>query len=125
MIQDSVQATFISTISFAFFVTGLSSKGNHFVPWFFNSAVFNHMSGQKHALYDLKPYPLNKSVTTANGRKLPIKGISTIFLTHGSNKSASLPNTLYVPCLIANLASIGQLTDQNYSVKFSSLGCNV
>ncbi|KAL5732622.1 hypothetical protein ACOSP7_031972 [Xanthoceras sorbifolium] len=125
MIQDSMQSTLPGAISSVFSVAGLSGKGIKSTPWFLDSAAFNHMTNQKHAFVDLKPCSLHQSVTTANGRKLPIQGVGTVRLSNNSTKSIWLPNTFYVPRLIANLISVGQLTDHNCLVQFSSHGCDV
>lgn len=59
-----------------------------------------------------------KFVVTANGKELPIKGVRIVHLVDKNKKPLSLPNTFYVPKLITNLVSNGQLVDKNCTVNF-------
>lgn len=82
MIQETMQSTLPGAIFSAFSVAGLSGKGINSDTWYLDYVAFNHMSRQKQAFSEIKSCSLNQSITTANGRKLPIKGVGTVLLTN-------------------------------------------
>eukprot|EP00268_Persea_americana_P044943 TRINITY_DN4553_c2_g1_i7.p2 TRINITY_DN4553_c2_g1~~TRINITY_DN4553_c2_g1_i7.p2 ORF type:complete len:121 (+),score=11.89 TRINITY_DN4553_c2_g1_i7:207-569(+) len=69
-------------------------------------------------LHNHKPYHDHDSITTANGDQLPISGMGNITIG-----TLTLPNVYFVPNLVANLISIGQLVEYGYLVNFSPSDC--
>ncbi|CAL1357522.1 unnamed protein product [Linum trigynum] len=62
--------------------------------------------------------PLHLQV--ANGDQLLVLGSRTV-----SMSNITLPDTIYVPKLVPNLVSVGQLTDDGCDVSFNTNGCIV
>ena len=80
MILELVQAILLGVISSALSLVGASGTPRSSTPWYLNSAAFNHMSNQPHIFSEIKPCSVNKFVTTANGKQLPIQGVGTAYL---------------------------------------------
>lgn len=60
------------------------------------------------------------SIIIADGTPMPLAGIGFISISN-----LSFLNVYYIPKLILNLASVGQLCDSSYSILFSSTNCYV
>ncbi|CAN1323872.1 Retrovirus-related Pol polyprotein from transposon TNT 1-94 [Linum perenne] len=114
MVQEALGRALPNAINAAFASVGLTGNSP---TWYLDSASFNHMSGDPTIFRDCKPMH-NSMVEVASGEKLPAIGIGTIV-----TPQITLPNTLYVPSLVPNLVSVGQLTDNGYDVSFGSSGC--
>ncbi|CAN0886875.1 Retrovirus-related Pol polyprotein from transposon TNT 1-94 [Linum grandiflorum] len=101
----------------AAFATGAAS-GN--LPrWLLDSAAFNHMCNNRSNFCSLKPGS-SLLLQVANGAQIPAHGVGTV-----ATNDVTLADTLYVPQLIPNLVSVGQLTDEGCDVIFTGVGCHV
>ncbi|CAL1413972.1 unnamed protein product [Linum trigynum] len=106
-----------STINAAF--ATLNGTGKIPSPWLIDSACYNHMTHESHTLKNVSPVN-NMELMVANGNKLQVNGMVDVEM-----KGMTLRNTLHVPDLVPNLVSVGQLTEQGYTVSFAPTGCLV
>jgi hypothetical protein len=104
----------ISTLS----ALGLQGK-KHLItsPWLIDSAASNHMIGNLTALHDVCKYDGEQHIQIADGSILPITAVG--------NMGSSFTNISVSPDLSANLISVGQLVEENYSLHFDRFGCRV
>ncbi|CAL1369837.1 unnamed protein product [Linum trigynum] len=89
------------------------------VSWHLDSAAYNHMSSIHDQFLTLKRAP-SLELQVANGSRLPVQGMGTV-----RQPNLMLSDTLYVPGLVPNLASVGQLFENGCRVIFDSDGCLV
>ncbi|CAN1291611.1 Retrovirus-related Pol polyprotein from transposon RE1 [Linum perenne] len=114
LVQEALNRVLPSAIQAAFSTVGLTGKSH---LWHLDSASFNHMTGNP-TLFQTYNLVRDMFVEVANGHKLKVAGIG-----HAHTPNVDLPNTLYVPSLVPNLISIGQLVDNGCQVTFSPSGC--
>ncbi|CAN0873749.1 Retrovirus-related Pol polyprotein from transposon TNT 1-94 [Linum grandiflorum] len=115
MVQAALGRALPSAINAAFATVGFSGTAS----WLFDSAAFNHMTGDRSLFTQYKPVS-SSMVEVANGACLPIQGIGTVV-----TPTLTLPQTLHIPALVPNLVSVGQLTDAGCVVSFGPNGCVV
>ncbi|CAL1378920.1 unnamed protein product [Linum trigynum] len=114
MVNAALQRSLPTAISAAF--ATLNNSGNT-SPWLLDSACFNHMTNASRILNNVTPVK-DMSLSVANGGKLEVQGVGLM-----RKQNMTLPSTLYVPGLVPNLVSVGQLTEQGCSVLFAPSGC--
>ncbi|XP_060972614.1 uncharacterized protein LOC133038466 [Cannabis sativa] len=88
--------------------------------WYLDSGCSRHMTGNKKLLVNYKEAK-EGVVTFGDGNKGHIIGKGDLVMS----RAAPLTEVLYVKGLKANLISIGQLCDANYTVSFSKTHCLV
>ena len=88
--------------------------------WYFDSGCSRHMTGNKHILQNLSECK-EGIVTFRDGNQGNICGKGELIL----NGSIPLSDVLYVKGLKANLISISQLCDNEYTVCFTKTQCTV
>ncbi|CAN0861310.1 hypothetical protein LINGRAHAP2_LOCUS8167 [Linum grandiflorum] len=115
LIQQALQKALPTALNVAF----STSSGSGNPKWYLDSAAFNHMKCSRSAFAQLRPVQ-NLSLQVANGGRIPVKGIDDF-----GNSKLSLFDTLYVPQLIPNLVTVGQLAEQGCRVVFDHHGCIV
>ncbi|CAL1354944.1 unnamed protein product [Linum trigynum] len=93
------------------------NQGNN--KWLLDSAAFNHMTYLRQLFSHIRPVD-KLSLQVANGHHLPVSGVGTF-----QGSQLTLDNTLYVPKLVPNLVSVGQLAERGYRITFDGRGCLV
>ncbi|XP_062076044.1 uncharacterized protein LOC133780190 [Humulus lupulus] len=88
--------------------------------WYFDSGCSRHMTGNRNVLVNYKEGK-EGAVTFGDGNKGQIFGKGDLVL----NRVAPLTEVLYVKGLKANLISISQLCDNDFTVSFSKTHCFV
>ncbi|CAL1412051.1 unnamed protein product [Linum trigynum] len=116
LVQEALQEALPQALTSAF-ATGAFSGTS--AKWLLDSGAFNHMTHVCHTFDKLEPVS-TLHLRVANGDQIPVVGRGT-----SSTGSITLPNTLYVPSLLPNLVSVGQLAETGCDVKFNSTGCVV
>ncbi|CAN0839811.1 Retrovirus-related Pol polyprotein from transposon RE1 [Linum grandiflorum] len=115
LIQRALQKALPTALNVAF--TAADGIGN--IPWLLDSAAFNHMTHLRSKFQNLHPVR-GMSLEVANGNRVPVEGIGDM-----GDSNLHLSNTLYVPQLVPNLVSVGQLAEQGCRVCFDNTGCVV
>ncbi|CAN0871895.1 Retrovirus-related Pol polyprotein from transposon TNT 1-94 [Linum grandiflorum] len=116
LIAEALQEVLPSALNSAF-ATGTTS-GN--TPrWLLDSAAFNHMTNSRSHFSTLNPNHCT-SLQVANGTRILACGMGIV-----ATGDVSLSNTLFVPQLVPNLVSVGQLTEDGCEVTFNDEGCVV
>ncbi|CAN0870467.1 Retrovirus-related Pol polyprotein from transposon TNT 1-94 [Linum grandiflorum] len=116
LVQAELARVLPQALNSAFATLGLSGNAIT-LPWFLDSAAFNHMTGDA-SIFDSYTPLRNQSVEVANGQHLDIAGVGTV-----KTSTITLPSTLHVPNLVPNLVSVGQLTESGCDVLFGKSGC--
>nr|GLL25545.1 Retrovirus-related Pol polyprotein from transposon TNT 1-94 [Ipomoea trifida] len=111
---EMVQQMIVSALS-AFGLSGNNTSDSK--PWYFDSGASHHMTNTALPLKNVQKYSGDLQIHTADGNSLPITVVGDI--------SASLNNVFVSPKLSTNLISVGQLVDNNCTVRFSKSGCFV
>ncbi|KAK0591091.1 hypothetical protein LWI29_035504 [Acer saccharum] len=75
------------------------------------------MTGSPAALQDVRKYDGEQHIQIADGNTLPVTAIG--------NLGSSFTNVFVSPTLSANLISVGQLVEENFSLHFDRSGCRV
>ncbi|KAK0606527.1 hypothetical protein LWI29_000191 [Acer saccharum] len=111
---EQVQQMIVSALS------ALGLQGKKYLlssPWLIDSAASNHMTGSPAALQDVRKYDGEQHIQIADGNTLPITAVG--------NLGSSFTNVFVSPALSANLISVGQLVEENFSLHFDRSGCRV
>ncbi|CAN0877143.1 Retrovirus-related Pol polyprotein from transposon TNT 1-94 [Linum grandiflorum] len=116
MVQDAIKEALPTALT-SVFAAGMHSRSGFF--WHLDSAAFNHMTSSRSSFEQIRPGP-RMELQVANGTRIPVQGIGTVV-----NKGLQLPDTLYVPQLVPNLVSVGQLVDDGCRIIFDANGCVV
>ncbi|CAL1399635.1 unnamed protein product [Linum trigynum] len=103
LLQQALQRILPTTLNVAFSIT--SGSGNS--HWLLDFAFSNHMTHNLRSAFTHTQPVTDMSLQVANGAHLPTSGIG-----HIQSNSIELVDTLYVPQLFPNLASVGQLAEQ-------------
>ena len=92
--------------------------------WFVVSGCSNHMTGMKEIFSDLDEAQ-RMIMRLGDNKKVQVegKGIVAIKTIHGKVKV--LENVQYVPSLVHNLLSVGQLISEGYSIIFDKETCRI
>ena len=109
MVQEMIVSAF----------TTLGLQGNDasaLSSWILDSGASNHMTNSLKGLKNLRKYCGTSKIQTANGSILPIVAIGD---------KPPLKDVFVSPKLAVNLASVGQLVDNDCKVHFSKQGCIV
>ncbi|CAM6096996.1 unnamed protein product [Calypogeia fissa] len=88
--------------------------------WLIDSGASSHVTGNRTTLSQMSRSPASH-VTTASGSHIPIAGKGSVKF----NKNKAVSKVLYVPGVTRNLLSVGQLTDDGYSILFNKRKCYV
>jgi hypothetical protein len=111
---EHVQQMIVSALS----ALGLQGKTQLLPPpWLIDYAASNHMTDNSKALQDVCKYDGEQNIQIADGRTIPITAIG--------NLSLAFTNVFVSPDLSANLISVGQLVENDYSLHFDHRGCRV
>ncbi|TXG56684.1 hypothetical protein EZV62_017997 [Acer yangbiense] len=111
---EHVQQMIVSALS------ALGLQGKQYLlssPWLIDSAASNHMTGSPAALQDVRKYDGEQYIQITDGNTLPITAVG--------NLGSSFTNVFVSPALSANLISVGQLVEENFSLHFDRSGCRV
>jgi hypothetical protein len=109
MVQEMIVSAF----------TTLGLQGNDasaLSSWILDSGASNHMTNSLKGLKNLRKYCGTSKIQIANGSILPIVAIGD---------KPPLKDVFVSPKLAVNLASVGQLVDNDCKVHFSKQGCIV
>jgi hypothetical protein len=111
--REMVQEMIVSVFS----TLGLPGTGSSALTWILDSGASNHMKNSLHGLSNIRKYCGSSHIQTANGSTLPIIAVGDV--------PPFLKDVFVSPKLAINLASVGQLVDNNCDVNFSNRGCIV
>ncbi|CAN0840535.1 Retrovirus-related Pol polyprotein from transposon RE1 [Linum grandiflorum] len=116
LIQEALEDALPSALTSAF-STGMISRSSP--TWHLDSAAYNHMTNARCSFTTMKSAP-PIDLQVADGSRLQVKGIG-----HMVHQQLSLLDTLFVPKLVPNLVSVGQLTEDGCRIIFDATGCTV
>lgn len=85
-----------------------------------DSGASEHYTPNKNWLLNYKPIS-NKSITIANGDKMPVLGIGDIPIK-ANNLEILIQKVNYIPSLNTTLISSRELTEKNWSINFNKTG---
>ena len=96
--------------------------------WLIDSDTTKHMVNSEDGFVSLQKFDVDDFVIVANDSKVSVLGIGDVRFQHNINNRfeyVTIRNALFVPGLTANLISAGQLTENNFEVKFGNKKCTV
>jgi hypothetical protein len=122
IITSSVPTRRVKLVEEVYVVLGDVGEGDP-KRWIFNMGASNHMIGVKEVLIDLDIRVVS-TVCFRDGFIVQIKGYDTILFACKNGEHQTLINTYYIPRLIANIVSYGQLDEwgSRFSSKVGSCG---
>ncbi|KAJ6643737.1 hypothetical protein Bhyg_08702, partial [Pseudolycoriella hygida] len=122
-INDTDDAALLSSFSSAFLV----SSQNNSDDWFFDSAATSNMTNDKSWLRNLNVS--NKGgIITANNNVMKVDSAGDVtenILVNQQRKSVTIKNVQYVPDIVVNLLSVGQIVKNDNIMIFHKNGCEV
>lgn len=95
--------------------------------WFFDSAATLNMTKNESWLQN-KRISDKSEIITANNGSMPIECVGDVkenVLVNEREKSVTIKNVQYVPDIVANLLSVGQIVQNDNVVIFRKSGCEV
>jgi hypothetical protein len=98
----------------AYVVLGDAGEGGP-KRWIFNTGGSNHMTGIKGVFMELD-FGVIGMVRCGDGSVMRIEGCSTILFTCKNREHQTLINVYYIPHLIANIVSCGQLDEDGLQI---------
>jgi hypothetical protein len=88
--------------------------------WVVATAAPHHATGNRALITDLVPFQDKFIVHTADGTPMQVLGCGNVV-----TDAMVLPDMWYVPGLTANLVSVSQLAELDYSIGFSRAECYI
>ena len=88
--------------------------------WLLDSGCSNHMTGKK-SLFSSLDSSVVMNIKLGDDSLVPTKGKGVIFVLSNQNEKMSIHEVFYVPHLIVNLITIGQLLQNKYDVRFHNI----
>ncbi|CAL1376450.1 unnamed protein product [Linum trigynum] len=114
LVHEALKEALTTTLTSAFATGTVSST----TPWHVDSASYNHMTGSRQSFRTLDISVPCLDLQAANGSLMSVEGVG-----HIVRPSISLPDTLYVPKLVPNLVSVGQLAEDGCRITFDKIRC--
>ena len=92
--------------------------------WFLDNACSNHVTGNKE-LFSSLDTSIQFEVKLGNDSKVKVNGKAVIVVYAKNCKRRTIHDAYYVPGLMCNLLSVGQLMEKEYIVFFKNKVCTI